>query len=542
MGRLRFTLTNILIWVVLILSILLSENFAPFKPNPLSGFSVAPGYLLCGVLILFLAFYYFLEHKKNGLKFDVVLLPSFIAFGILMIINIFRQDTRTFVNFEGTDNFTVTFSLNDRISAALQVVIWLAILYALVFVYNRYRLNKESIRWIAKIWVVLILVLSFVDFIYEFDVIQRIFAGTYNGGGVEFLMGNANVWGLLIYSGILTAIILSYKRFHWYYFACMSVLFSYLIFTTSATAIYISLASIFAYVLFEIFTRFKTDKKVAVSGLIILGSIVSFIVLLFVIMSALKVPMFVNFLNFVSVDIINKDYFTITGRTTMWKRLFELQVSNPMDLIFGLGHVTGRTILRTYLNFTVKSAHNGFMEILFRYGLIGLAVYLAFLGLTVFAFIKHIKKKNYRFAYIYGLAFLAVLAHSMAESTTIFTPNIGGLFFGFIFVLPVLNIIQEKHFTALKEDVLAYTPNKRWDYKKAFKAIFFITVLGIVSAKIVHIIFDMDLFCNILLALTIIFTCCFILVLINYKPYNRFNDYLIISLQKHIRRDLENEK
>ena len=67
MGRLRFTLANVILWITLILSVLLSENFAVFNTDPMKGFAIAPGYLLCGVIILFLVFYYVLEHKKNGL-------------------------------------------------------------------------------------------------------------------------------------------------------------------------------------------------------------------------------------------------------------------------------------------------------------------------------------------------------------------------------------------------------------------------------------------------------------------------------------------
>ena len=367
MGRLRFTLANAILWITLILSILLSENFAVFSTNPMKGFSVAPGYLLCGVIILFLAFYYFLEHKKNGLKFDVVLLPSFIALGLVMILNIFRQDTRTFQNYDATGDFTVSFTFNDKLSAAFQVVIWLAVIYALIFVYNRYRLNRESVRWIAKIYVVIALLLSFADFIYEFDVIRDIFAGTYTGAGVEFFLGNANVWGLLIFVGIITCIILSYKRFSWYYFSCMLVLVSYLTFTTSATAIYVSWFAIFAYILYEIFSQMKKNRIMGIRNLIIFASITSFMVLFITLMVLCKVPMFVNFWSFVTNSIVNKDYFTMTGRTHLWHRILDLLAANPLDLILGLGHGTGTTILRNYVNFTLKSAHNGFFEVLLTY-------------------------------------------------------------------------------------------------------------------------------------------------------------------------------
>ena len=76
MGKLRFTLTNVIFWIVLILSCLLSENFAAFNTDPMKGFSVDSAFILTISIIALLVLYYFLEHKKNGLKFDKILLPS----------------------------------------------------------------------------------------------------------------------------------------------------------------------------------------------------------------------------------------------------------------------------------------------------------------------------------------------------------------------------------------------------------------------------------------------------------------------------------
>ena len=90
MGKLRFTLTNVLFWVALVLSCLLSENFAIFSANPMGGYSADSAFILTISIIGLLALYYFLEHKKNGLKFDKVLLPSLCIAGLLLILNILR--------------------------------------------------------------------------------------------------------------------------------------------------------------------------------------------------------------------------------------------------------------------------------------------------------------------------------------------------------------------------------------------------------------------------------------------------------------------
>lgn len=544
MGKLRFTLTNIIIWIVLLLSCLLAENFALMNTNPLAGFSLAPAYILTFSTILLLVFYYILEHKKNGLTFDRILLPSFIMMGILMVWTVFRQVDRTFIDWEGTRTFDISFAFNERLLFALQVIIWLGLLYSLVFVYNRFRLNKESYRWIAKVYLVVIVLLVIIDFFYEWDVIAGIFMGTYQGAGVQFLMGNANVWGLMIFTGIVSSLILLYKRFAWYYFSGLIGLFLFLIFTTSATAIYISLIVCLAYPIYEIFTHIKEDKKKTLLRFAIYIGIVIVLTLLGILFVLIKVPIFVNFWGFVDNSIFHKDFLTVTGRTIIWEHIFDLLKGNPLDLIFGLGHGTGQKIFQTYnaSYFSVKSAHNGVMEIFLRYGLLGAITYVGVLGLIVFSLIKHLRNKNYRFVFIYGLAFLAVVLHSIAESTMMFTPNVGGVFFGFVVALPILNVLQEKRLAELKEDLKSVNVEKGAISKNTYM----IAILSIMGATIVAIIIKMaanlDIFSAVLIILIQLVTALFVLALINHKSIDIVNNYILYGYQKRVSQEKDNEK
>ena len=544
MGKLRFTLTNIIIWIVLLLSCLLAENFALMNTNPLAGFSLAPAYILTFSTILLLVFYYLLEHKKNGLTFDRILLPSFIMMGILIIWTVFRQTNRTFIDWEGTGTFDISFAFNERLLFALQVIVWLGLLYSLVFVYNRFRLNKESYRWIAKIYLIVIVLLVIIDFFYEWDVIAGIFMGTYQGAGVQFLMGNANVWGLMIFTGIVSSLILLYKRFTWYYFSGLIGLFLFLIFTTSATAIYISLIVCLAYPIYEIFTHLKEDKKKTLIRFAIYMGIVIALTLLAVLFVLIKVPIFVNFWGFVDNSIFHKDFLTVTGRTIIWEHIFNLLKGNPLDLIFGLGHGTGQKIFQTYnaSYFSVKSAHNGVIEIFLRYGLLGAIIYVGVLGLIVFSLIKHLRNKNYRFVFIYGLAFVAVVLHSIAESTMMFTPNVGGVFFGFVVALPILNVLQEKRLNKLKEDLKSVEVTPETISKNAYM----ISILSIMGATIVAIIIKMaarlDVFSAVLILLMQIIVALLALCLTNNKSINIVNNNILYRYQRRVSQENNNEE
>ena len=536
MGKLRFTLTNIVFWIVLLLSCFLAENYALFTDSPRSGFDSFPLYLLTFSIIILLVFYYVLEHKKNKLSLDKVILPSFLVMALILIINIFRQGDRTFINWMNDGTFSISFDLSSRLLAALQVVIWVGLLYAIVFVYNRFRLNNESYRWIPKIYLIIVLLFALIDLFYEWVIVVGIFAGTYVGSGVEFVFGNANVWALVLFAGLLSALVLTYKRFSWYYFAVMIAIFLYMILTTSATAIYISLIIMIAYPTFEIINAIRKNKK---KGLIIaavyVGVLLTLIGLFFLFVKV-EVPMFVNFWSFVDHGVLHKDFLTITGRTNLWAHIIDLLKGNPLDLIFGLGHQTGSRIFQIYNaeHMPVKSAHNALMEVFLRYGLIGVTVYGAMLVAVFVCLVLHIKNKRYRFAFIYGLAYLAIMAHSVAESTNIFTPNVGGVFFALFFVLPIVNMLQSKKFKEIKDELVnVEVETKRIPHSFFIASLIYVAAV-IVIVKVINNFVSLDIFSNIVIAILIIFVTFFVLALTNNQTINMINNNTLSCYLKRL--------
>ena len=526
MGRLRFTLTNIMFWIVLLLSCFLAENYALFTGAPRTGFDSFPLYFLTFAIIGLLIIYYITEHKKNGLTFDKILLPAFIMIGALLIWTIFRQGDRTFTNWTGDSTFSIAFTLGDRMLAALQVVIWLAVLYAIVFVYNRYRLNLESYRWIPKVYIIIVLLFCLIDLFYEWNIIAGIFAGTYTGAGVEFIFGNQNVWALVLFSGILTGLILSYKRFSWYYFSTMIAIFLYMIFTTSATSIYISLLVIVLYPAYEVYKAIRKDKHRGLRILIIYLSIWLTVIGLVALFINIGVPIFANFWAFVDKSLLHKDFLTITGRTEIWTHIIDLLKQNPLDFIFGLGHQTGSKIFQTYNagTYPVKSAHNGIMEVFLRYGLLGVIIYSGVLLLVFFCLALHTRQKRYRFVIIYGLAYLALLSHSVAESTNFFTPNVGGVYFGMFFLLPILNILQNKKFKELKEETMAQ-PIKKEKVPQLFIIVSILSIVGSVALiKVIYNFTGLDIFSCIVMFIVLLMCTLFVFILTNNHTINTINN------------------
>ena len=547
MGKLRFTLTNIIFWIVLMLSCFLSENFAIFNTNPMGGFAFDTSLILTISIIGLLVFYYFLEHKKNNLKFDIILLPSLIVSGLLMIWTVIRQNSCSLTDPAG-NLINITISNNEKLMAIFQIVIWLSVIYALVFVYNRFRLNKESYRWVAKVYLFAILTFTIIDLFLEGNKIGEILNGTYVGGGLSFLMGNANVWALLLFAGMITCLLLLFKRFRWYYYVGMIAFFLYGILTTCATTIYIGIIAIPAYTLYEIFSHYKENKRQSLIHLAVFVGVILTIVSSFSLFVAVKIPIFVNIWHFLEASFLNKNFLTFTGRITIWQRIFELLSQNPLDFIFGLGHKTGQKIFFEYMatTYNIRSAHNAVMEMLLRYGLLGMITYLGILALVVYALVLRLKKKQYRFVAIYGLAFLCIMAHAFTESTTLFTPNVGGLYFSFVFVLPIVNIVQEKRFASLKEELINAQIDESRLNKNSFLNGFVLLVLAIVLTSFINHLLAIDSFSTILVLIAILLIMIIIILISEhyrkYKPITIINNKLLGHYQELVRKEESYEK
>ena len=123
MGKLRFTLTYVLFWFIIVFSCLLAENFAFFSADHLAGMSVDSLIMLSLFVIFLLVVYYIRERTKNGITFDKILLPIIAIFCLVSIATVWWQGDHTFVD-AANNIVTVSFSVPEKISVTLQIIIW----------------------------------------------------------------------------------------------------------------------------------------------------------------------------------------------------------------------------------------------------------------------------------------------------------------------------------------------------------------------------------------------------------------------------------
>ena len=423
----------------------------------MGGMSIDSLIMLSSFVIFLLAVYYIRERNRNKITFDKILLPIIAIFGLVSIATVWWQGDRSFLT-QSNESVTVSFTVQEKASFTLQIVVWCAVLYGILFVFNRYSISRKWLRWLTLGYVLGVFACTLADIVMEFKDVAAIFTNTYTGSGLAFVIYNSNVWANIILVAVFSCIILSIKRFSPFYYYLMIHFFVMIVFSSCTTSVFISATAIIAYTLYEIISKFKDRKRYAARLLFIYSSILLFLFGFITMMINLNVPMFVNLWSFMEVHIFKKDYSTLTSRTGIWASVFHLLCERPIDLIFGLGYKTGNAIFTQYYSlqnggFGARSAHNGIVEITLRHGLFGLLFYLALLSAFFVGIVHLIKNKKYRVAYIYGVCFLGALAHSVTESTMFFVPNIEGTYLTMVLFLPVVNASKEKYFIELNKDL-----------------------------------------------------------------------------------------
>lgn len=460
MGKLKYTLTYILFWFAIIFSCMLAENFAFFSSDHMGGMNNDSLIMLSLFVIFVLAFYFYLEHKKNKVTFDKLLLSVIAVFGLISITTIWWQGTRVFDNPSIFYVESISFSVSDKLSYSLQVVIWCVVLYVLLFMFNRYSVSKKLLRWAPFVYVIGTAICAVIDIFIEFEDIVMILTNPteYVKGGMMFLLYNSNVWAMLLLISILSCIVLSIKRFNLFYYILMLFFFIMIVFTYSATSTFIGFLIIVIYTLYEIVSALRNNKR---KGVFLLSTFVGIIVLtmsLLAIAIALKTSVGLSIVSYFDTNVLHKDYGTLTERRWIWSAIYHLLINDPVDFMFGCGYKTGNAIFAKYyeimqLGTTIRSAHNGLFEIVLRHGIVGLLFYAsAFIPFAI-GVVKLVKQKQYRIAFIHSLCLFAIFGHSISESTLFFTPNIQGMYLTIVFYLPVTRYTKEKYFNELEEDL-----------------------------------------------------------------------------------------
>ena len=458
MGKLKFTLSNILFWISIIASCLVLENVAFLSNDVKGGLTNTSFFMLFALAMIGYLAYFVIDHIKNKSSIDFFLLAILgIGFGCALVSILSFKG----ISFESTDpayNFSYVSNGWDHVRQILSLLTFFVTLYAVLFFFNK---NYPSIR---KLWVVfvIIIVICYVSVIYsliaEFPLYRDIFLTAESTKEMQSLFWNPNMFAGFILMGIASAMGLNYFKKNAFSVITIGIFLVEIILIGSLTSILISIAGVLVYSLIEIIFVIKSNIK---KGIILLAVYLLGVVAIYIIFAcALQLDMgsFSTFCNYLKRKIVLADYQTFTNRTFLWDSSVIILREHPLNLIFGFGFRNSQIILGGYKSainlepYAPISSHSAYMQVLMNFGLVGALIYALFLLYYFYCFIR-LLKKDARFALIYFVIGSIFVAYASMESVIFFNPNVQGILIGFAFYLPMINKYKHLKHSNLGDDV-----------------------------------------------------------------------------------------
>jgi O-antigen ligase len=147
----------------------------------------------------------------------------------------------------------------------------------------------------------------------------------------------------------------------------------------------------------------------------------------------LSETMYERFFGFDATLAVGGVNINASGRSDMWAFLLERAWESP---IFGHGIGSSSTLVDQYFAPTLGHPHNDFLRFLYDLGLVGLALWLAFLGVTALSLWSHARRRA-RAGDATAPYFLAPLLALLAVAASMITDNTAG----YTFVMAPLAIL-----------------------------------------------------------------------------------------------------
>ena len=446
MGKLKFTFTNLWYYLLLILTCTLTENIMHMASNAKGGFNITGLFVISLACVACLFMFFFISHKENKLKVDVVLLPAIVIVGICFLIPIWLNKgmTATFANGEG--EIVVTYSLFERIRASVILVIFLATSYAMLFATRVHGFRNKTIYFIALVGIGAALLSLTYSLIVERQQYMSIFKDdAVQNVVIDSFYGNKNYYGGVLLIGFLSCIVANYYK------PRFTIYFLMIVFVVGIIACAAMLPSIIAFValplyLLEEIVRFSIKKRWLY---VVFTMLAIFIFLGLIILFYYGVTHFwkgfAGLDAYLSETFHKKNFSTFSGRTKIWAAIFPHCFENPLQLILGHGFMLSEknilaitSAMNDGANEGVRTAHNGYLQILYEYGIVGAVVHLALLGVFLYSCFRMLLEKKFHFVFIYLLIGLCAATYNFCESSSYFDAGTKEMFMTQLFVMPVI--------------------------------------------------------------------------------------------------------
>ena len=452
MGKYRFTFTNILFWVAIIASILVFENITFFEKGTAETFML-PGmqdpyfFMFFGIAAFCFVALILYETFFNRAKVNKLALVVCLTVLVCGIIGIYSFNGMTFSN--GAAPIVVTEW--DKIKHVLSFVLFVLTVYSTVFYFNK---NHPSIKRLRFLFLILVLVTYFFVIYsiateyWKYEMIANTkLDEEIPHVSVQSLFQNSNMFAGFILMGICAAMGLNYfKKNPLSYISIIG--FSIVqVFACSLTSIIITITGTLLYFLAEIiadFKKYKTGPVPFVKLTIVLIAYVA-IILMFCLAQTYDVGAVTAFCRYLYRELSTSDFNSFTNRREIWEAAIGASNQNITTLLFGYGFRNSEYIVGGLMNVDDHriSCHNGYLQLLLNFGVIGLVAFGVFVFVYLFSLIR-LFRRHLRFSLIFLIIGFSYFALATMESIIAFNASATGIIIGASFYLPVIN--RYRHF------------------------------------------------------------------------------------------------
>ena len=444
MGKLKFTLLNIWFWVALAGVSILSENLVFLSPNMKNGHTSTTLLVLAVPVVISLFMFFFINHRRNKMKIDFVLLPIIIILGLAYTASLWMEPNAVYQFLDGSgQTASVTFTAIEKLKTTIILWLFLAFTYAMLFMFSRTQPHSKLSLVAAYVAMAFTAVCITYSLIAEWKEYAKIFDDNYKGMiHIVSFFGNKNYYGGIIFVGILTCMIVNYHRprFIWYVLVLTFMLF--LISTAAILPTLIAIVAVPIYLLIDII-RFSVRRKWFKSAYVTIVFL-GFLTLLgfFYYGSLHEWKGFGGSDEYFTHLLYSKDFDTLTGRFKIWAVILPHCFDSPIHALFGHGFMITQkstmALVATLFGHGVRTTHNGIIQVLFEFGVVGLLIHLILVCYFVFSCIKLMTENKFYCAYIYLFVALCVGVYNFAESSPIFGYGIKELYMTLVFFMPMI--------------------------------------------------------------------------------------------------------
>lgn len=446
MGKLKFTFANLWFWVAMIVAVFLTENLMHLTGNPKAGFDYPTLVLLSLACVICLFMFFFINHKRNKMRIDWVLLPSFIIFSALLIVGIWFNNGASYTFADGSGTVDVVISLHDKIKSTVILCVFLLFSYAMFFPLQSNVPHSRRGQFLAYVGIVAALISLVFSLATEYKVYIAIFKGEVlpNMNIVSFY-GNKNYYGGVLLIGFLACIIANYHKPRLVNFLLMIIFTLAVLASGSMLPALVASGALVIY-LFEEVIRFSVKKKWLYSFYSTLSIL---IVLSLVLLFYYGVTHYWNGFRgldaYITEMFAKKNFATLTGRTLIWKAILPHVFDSTTHLVFGHGFmISEKTILgitgamNNNPNSGVRTTHNGYLQIAFEYGLVGIVIHAILVSYFIYSCIRLMLEKRFHMAFVYLFVGLCAGVYNFCESSSYFDAGVKEIYMTALFAMPAI--------------------------------------------------------------------------------------------------------